>query len=43
MVRVGVVVPKKLSSREKEILVALAEEQDEDVRGELLRKAEAGS
>src|SRR5829696_5217526 len=43
MVRVGVVVPKKLSRREKEILVALAEEQDEDVRGELLRKAEAGS
>jgi molecular chaperone DnaJ len=43
MVRVGLVVPKKLSRREKEILVALAEEQDEDVRGELLRKAEAGS
>lgn len=42
MVRVGLVVPKKLSRREKEILVALAEEQDEDVRGELLRKAEAG-
>ena len=43
MVRVELVVPKKLSRREKEILMALAEEQDEDVRGDLLRKAEAGS
>lgn len=39
LVRVGVVVPKKLSSREKEILEALAEERDESVREGLLRAA----
>jgi molecular chaperone DnaJ len=37
VVRVGVVVPEKLSRREKEILEALAEERDEDVREGLLR------
>ena len=39
VVRVGVVVPEKLSRREKEILEALGEERDEDVREELLRVA----
>ena len=39
VVRVGVVVPKKLTRRQREILEALAEERDEDVRGELLRAA----
>jgi molecular chaperone DnaJ len=39
LVRVGVVVPKKLSRREREILEALAEERDEDVREGLLRAA----
>ena len=38
IVRVGVVVPKKLKRREREILEALAEERDEDVRGDLFRK-----
>src|ERR671916_121134 len=37
IVRVGVVVPKKLRRREREILEALAEERDEDVRAELFR------
>ena len=37
VVRVGVVVPKKLTRREKEILEALAEERNEDVREGLLR------
>ena len=39
MVRVGVVVPKKLTRREREILEALAEERDENVREGLLRTA----
>jgi molecular chaperone DnaJ len=39
VVRVRVVVPEKLSRREKEILEALVEERDEDVREELLRVA----
>ena len=39
VVRVGVVVPKKLTRREKEILEALAEERNEDVREGLLRAA----
>jgi molecular chaperone DnaJ len=43
VVQVKVVVPKKLTRREKEILEALADERDEDVREELLRKAEAAS
>jgi DnaJ-class molecular chaperone len=38
VVQVRVVVPKKLNKREKEILEALAEERDEHVREELLRK-----
>ena len=38
IVRVGVVVPKKLKRREREILEALAEERDEDVRAELFRR-----
>jgi molecular chaperone DnaJ len=33
-----VVVPKKLKRREREILEALAEERDEDVRKDLFRK-----
>ena len=37
IVRVKLVVPKKLTRREKEILEALAEERDENVREELLR------
>ena len=37
VVRVRIVVPKTLTRREKEILEALADERDEDVRGELLR------
>ena len=36
--RVGVVVPKKLKRREREILEALAEERDEDVREDLFKK-----
>ena len=39
VVRVGVVVPKKLTRRQREILEALAEERDEDVREGLLRAA----
>ena len=39
IVRVGVVVPKKLRRREREILEALAEERDENVRAELFRRA----
>jgi molecular chaperone DnaJ len=31
-------VPKKLKKREREILEALAEERDEDVREELFRR-----
>jgi molecular chaperone DnaJ len=38
IVRVGVVVPKKLRRREREILEALAEERDEDVRAELFNR-----
>jgi len=38
IVRVGVVVPKKLRRREREILEALAEERDEDVREDLFKK-----
>src|SRR5919112_6126042 len=37
IVRVGVVVPKKLKRREREILEALAEERDGDVREELFK------
>ncbi len=39
VVRARVVVPKKLTRREREILEALAEERDEDVREELLRRS----
>jgi molecular chaperone DnaJ len=39
IVRVGVVVPKKLKRREREILEALADERDENVRAELFRRA----
>jgi molecular chaperone DnaJ len=39
VVQIGVVVPKKLNRREKEILQALAEERGEDVREGLLRTA----
>ena len=38
IVRVGVIVPKKLKRREREILEALAEERDENVRAELFRR-----
>jgi len=38
IVRVGVVVPKKLKRREREILEALAEEREEDVREDLFKK-----
>ena len=38
IVRVGVVVPKKLKRREREILEALADERDENVRAELFRR-----
>ena len=38
IVQVGVVVPKKLKRREREILEALAEERDEDVRADLFKK-----
>src|SRR5918998_5839206 len=41
IVRVGVVVPKKLRRREREILEALAEERDENVRADLYRRAGA--
>lgn len=39
IVKASVIVPKKLKKREREILEAFAEEREEDVRGELLRKA----
>jgi molecular chaperone DnaJ len=39
IVRVGLVVPRKLKRREREILEALAEERDEDVREDLFKKA----
>src|SRR5919107_1294233 len=42
IVRVGVVVPKKLKRREREILEALAEGRDEDVREELFKKGGSG-
>jgi len=38
IVRVGLVVPRKLKKREREILEALAEERDEDVREGLFRE-----
>ena len=38
IVRVSLVVPKKLKRREREILEALAEERDENVREELFKK-----
>ncbi|CAN5190016.1 molecular chaperone DnaJ [soil metagenome] len=38
IVRVSVVVPRKLKKREREILEALAEERDEDVRAGLFRE-----
>lgn len=38
IVRARLVVPKKLKKREREILEALAEERDEDVREELFRR-----
>jgi molecular chaperone DnaJ len=38
IVRVDLVVPKKLNRREREILEALADERDEDVREELFRR-----
>lgn len=41
IVRVSVVVPEKLRKREREILEALAEERDEDVREDLFKKARA--
>ena len=40
VVRVSLVVPKKLTRREREILEALAEERNEDVREDLLRAAD---
>jgi molecular chaperone DnaJ len=41
IVKIAVVVPKKLRKREKEILEAFAEEHDDDVRAEILRRARA--
>ena len=41
IVRVSVVVPKKLKRREREILEALAEARDEDVREDLFKKVES--
>src|SRR5215212_2138887 len=38
IVRAKLVVPRKLKKREREILETLAEERDEDVRGELFKK-----
>jgi DnaJ-class molecular chaperone len=38
MVRARLAIPKKLKRREREILEALAEEREEDVREELFRK-----
>lgn len=39
IVKVSVMVPKKLKKREREILEAFAEEHDEDLRGDLMKKA----
>lgn len=39
IVKVLLVVPKKLKKREKEILEAFAEEHDEDLRADLIKKA----
>ena len=39
IVKVSIMVPQKLKKREREILEAFAEERDEDLRGDLLRKA----
>lgn len=39
IVKVAVVIPEKLRKREREILEAFAEERNDDVREELLRKA----
>jgi molecular chaperone DnaJ len=39
VVRIGVVVPRKLRRREREILEALAEEREEDVREDLFKRA----
>ena len=41
IVKVTVEVPRKLRKREREILEAFAEERDDDIRAELLRKARA--
>lgn len=41
IVKISVTVPKKLRKREREILEAFAEERDDDVRAELLKKARA--
>lgn len=41
IVRVSLVVPKKLRRREREILEALADERDEDVREELFKKVDS--
>lgn len=41
LVRTRVVVPKKLNRKEREILMALADERDEDVREDLFKKAES--
>jgi len=41
IVRVSVVVPRKLKRREREILEALADERDEDVREDLFKKVES--
>lgn len=41
IVRVTLMVPGKINRREREILEALAEERDENVREELFRKAQA--
>lgn len=42
IVRVKIVVPKKVTRREREILEALADERDEDVRERLFREATKG-
>lgn len=43
LVKVSLVVPRRLKKREREILQALADERDEDVRAELFRKVDASS
>lgn len=43
IVRVSLIVPRKLSRREREILEALADERDEDVREELFKKVKKSS